>query len=491
MPISTILLLFYFYAFLGWCCEEVFVSVATRKLVNRGFLFGPILPIYGIGALLMLWMETWLPGPILLFFCSMILLSVLEYITSVLLEKLFHLKLWDYSKKKFQIHGRVCLRNSILFGLLSVAVCYVIQPWVMKGLSYIPMGTRRTLSAALVLVSGIDLVVTLVSLLSVREKLAHVAEALHAMHPVEAMERKAGESAEALSERWEGFKATQQQDWEQLLARLARRSGALERILKAYPGARARAEEAAEALRELLPAARKQHQPVILTHEVAQPRIQYNGKGTPLFGQSASFARYFFIFFVGCVLGYFGELIFCWLQMGHLESRNGLLYGPFSQVYGMGLVIMVAFLDAIPSNSGTIIFASCSLLGGAFEYLCSYFQEQLFGSVSWDYTGTFLSLGGRTNFTFMLMWGLAGLATFRYVMPSLTWLVESIPPKVGRVMTRLVAAVLAVDILLTCAAVFRYSERLHGVPASNQAEAWLDETYPNSWMKATFPNMKF
>ncbi|QTQ13076.1 putative ABC transporter permease [Treponema parvum] len=123
-------LLFILYSFLGWACEVFYVGIFfERKFVNRGFLHGPVCPIYGFGGLIVLhglenWKGTWLE----LFFASAFFCSVLEYVSSWLLETLFKTKWWDYSDKKFNLHGRVCLLNSVLFGLMGVLCAHFVQP---------------------------------------------------------------------------------------------------------------------------------------------------------------------------------------------------------------------------------------------------------------------------------------------------------------------------------------------------------------------------
>ena len=124
-------LTFIIYAFFGWCCECIYCSIPAKKLINRGFLTGPICPVYGFGAVIVFQALRPLGSNIFLtFFGGLLLTSTLEYITSFLLEKLFHLSWWDYSKRKFNLHGRVCLRNSLLFGILCVFAVHVIDPWV-------------------------------------------------------------------------------------------------------------------------------------------------------------------------------------------------------------------------------------------------------------------------------------------------------------------------------------------------------------------------
>ncbi len=126
---------FYFiiYAFLGYICEVVYVSLGTKKLTNRGYLYGPVCPIYGCGAVIILLclkpiydMHMWY----LVFILGILLTSSLEYLTSYVMELIFHMRWWDYSDYKFNINGRVCLKNSLMFGALVMLVFYVIQPGV-------------------------------------------------------------------------------------------------------------------------------------------------------------------------------------------------------------------------------------------------------------------------------------------------------------------------------------------------------------------------
>ena len=125
-----------FYSFAGWCGEMVYCSLGQRKLCEkRGFLNGLLCPIYGHGALVVLWaLHGGASNPVLTFILGGILTSIVEYITSFAMEKLFHMRWWDYSKKPFNIHGRVCLLNSTLFGLASVLLCHVIHPSVAQFL---------------------------------------------------------------------------------------------------------------------------------------------------------------------------------------------------------------------------------------------------------------------------------------------------------------------------------------------------------------------
>ena len=117
------------YSFLGWCCECVYCSIGQKKLVNRGFMTGPFCPIYGFGALGIIYFLTFLPDSVsIVFLGSMFIASLLEYITGATMEKIFHTRWWDYSEHRFNLNGHVCLLNAVLFGILGVALKFDLHP---------------------------------------------------------------------------------------------------------------------------------------------------------------------------------------------------------------------------------------------------------------------------------------------------------------------------------------------------------------------------
>ena len=122
-------LLFLIYSFLGWVMEVIFCYFSTKKLANRGFLIGPICPIYGVGSLLIITLlKNYAKDPLVLFILAIIICSILEYLTSYILEKIFKVRWWDYSHKKYNLNGRICLETMIPFGLLGLLVVYFIHP---------------------------------------------------------------------------------------------------------------------------------------------------------------------------------------------------------------------------------------------------------------------------------------------------------------------------------------------------------------------------
>ncbi|KNZ42833.1 putative ABC transporter permease [Acetobacterium bakii] len=129
--LSLLFTYFFLYAIIGWSCEVVYCSIPQKKFINRGFLNGPYCPIYGVGAIIIvMFLAPFIGFAPILFLMGVLITSTLEYVTSWGMEKLFHAKWWDYSAHKFNINGRICLLNSILFGVMSLVLMYGIHPFV-------------------------------------------------------------------------------------------------------------------------------------------------------------------------------------------------------------------------------------------------------------------------------------------------------------------------------------------------------------------------
>lgn len=159
--IGLLFLLFIIYSFFGWCMEMVVCYLSTKKWVNRGFLIGPVCPIYGCGCLLIiLLLNKYLDDPIVLFVMAMLLCSFLEYFTSYIMEKIFKARWWDYSHKKYNINGRICLDNIVAFGVLGLLMMYLINPFVLKFLGYVDIRVLNIVSIILGIVFIVDSIIS-------------------------------------------------------------------------------------------------------------------------------------------------------------------------------------------------------------------------------------------------------------------------------------------------------------------------------------------
>ena len=148
---------FFLYSTLGYMIEVFWCSILNKSFVNRGFLHGPYIPVYGIGALfILLFLHPVFSYPILCYLSAVVLTSLVEYCTGWLLESLFSLRLWDYRNKKLHIQGRVCLRNSLLYGLLACVLVYVVHPEARRMLAQIPERLRSIGASVMLLLVAVD-----------------------------------------------------------------------------------------------------------------------------------------------------------------------------------------------------------------------------------------------------------------------------------------------------------------------------------------------
>lgn len=177
--------LFLIYAFLGWCVEVCFVAVTTGQVVNRGFLNGPVCPIYGVGMVgVLLLLEPISDNLVLLFFLGMLLCTAVELVGGWILEKVFHTRWWDYTDQPFNLGGYVCLGFSLMWGLAVTFVVRLIHPLIFSLVSWIPHTLGLILTIVLYVLFVTDFILTLVTIVGMKRKLGElerVAEALHAV----------------------------------------------------------------------------------------------------------------------------------------------------------------------------------------------------------------------------------------------------------------------------------------------------------------------
>lgn len=173
----TYIFYFFIYSFFGWICESIYCSIGRRKLINRGFLNGPLCPIYGFGALfVILMLSQYSENLFLLFIYAMIGTSVLEYCTSIALESVLNTKLWDYSHKFCNLNGRICLKNSVLFGFMSLILMKFIHPTIKGVVELIPIEVIYCVTIFLLIFIIIELTSTINSFNKLCKKLESLGE---------------------------------------------------------------------------------------------------------------------------------------------------------------------------------------------------------------------------------------------------------------------------------------------------------------------------
>ncbi len=203
--VYEMLLLFLIYSFLGWCVEVCFVAVTSGKVVNRGFLNGPVCPIYGVGMLGVLLLLTPVSeNTFWLFFLGMLLCSLVELIGGWVLEKVFHTRWWDYTDQPFNLGGYICLGFSIMWGLAVAFVVRLVHPLIFSLVCWLPHVVGWILIGVLYGAFLADFIVTLTSIIGLRRKLTELEQVAKTLHTVgDTLSDHLGNSALAADAKWE------------------------------------------------------------------------------------------------------------------------------------------------------------------------------------------------------------------------------------------------------------------------------------------------
>lgn len=252
-------ILFLFYSFLGWAYETTLCSVRQHTFINRGFLNGPLCPVYGCGAMLVILTLSDISNNVVALFLSGVLLTTaLEYITSYFMEKLFHARWWDYSQRPFNINGRVCLLGAVVFGVMSVLVVRFVDPAIERLFAKIPPMWLWVVSGLGLVLFCTDLAVTVTHLLRLNARLAEIQKAMDAYK-----EELRGKIEQRLEEREEQIRETLFERFEQSryhsqrIRELIKGSFQDRRLLRAFP--QLHSEHSHEALEHVRRKLREEH----------------------------------------------------------------------------------------------------------------------------------------------------------------------------------------------------------------------------------------
>lgn len=414
--VTELFWLFLMYSFIGWVFEAAAGTLKNRHFTNRGFSTGPFCPVYGSAALLMIiTLSELMNNPLFLFIGCSIQATIVEWITGKTLERLNQHKWWDYSDKKWNFDGYICLQYTVLWGILG---------WI--GLQY---GNRIFLSLFSLIpsVAGTIAVWVIMGYIAV-DCFISLAAALH-------LNRHGSRTGHS---------------------RLSSLLLAVERRMSnVYPSLQEKTEE-----------------------------IFKDGH----FAEGCGFYKLFWLFLIGSLLGDLTETLFCRLTAGVWMSRSSLVFGPFSIVWGIAIMLATALLYKDREKPDRHIFLIGTFLGGAYEYICSVLSELVLGQVFWDYSNIPFNLGGRINLLYCFFWGIAAVIWIKWLYPVFAGWIEKIPKVAGYVATWILVIFMICNMLISAAALIRYSERAGGPAASSGWEHIIDVHFDDAKMKQIYPN---
>ena len=214
----------------------------------------------------------------------------------------------------------------------------------------------------------------------------------------------------------------------------------------------------------------------------------HKSKKKEIFAEGFCFYKVFLLYIIGCMIGVYYEEILTFCRTGEWLSRQGIIYGPFNPVYGLGFLAFILLLCRNLERKWWLTYIYSCLIGGAAEMVTSLISEYVFKVNAWDYSDKFLNIMGRTTIPFMLFWGIGGLIFVKVVFPALSKLIELLPKRIGDVIMPTFMIFVLISHVVSYSALFRYGTRSEGKPASNTIEVVLDKYYDDNLMKEYYEN---
>ncbi len=209
------------------------------------------------------------------------------------------------------------------------------------------------------------------------------------------------------------------------------------------------------------------------------------------FASGINLYKLLLVCFTGSFVGVLIELVWCVIRWGHIESRSGLVYGPFNLLYGAGAVVLTVTLYRFRNRGSWVSFLGGMIAGSALEYICSWGQETLLGSRSWDYSDMAFNLNGRICLLYAVFWGFLGVFWIKNIYPRMAALILKLPNRAGKIITWALTAFFVVNIVVTGLSLYRWSARVQGKTPANAVESFIDQRFPDQRMERIFANMVF
>lgn len=196
----------------------------------------------------------------------------------------------------------------------------------------------------------------------------------------------------------------------------------------------------------------------------------------------------FWLFIIGSFLGYIFEMLLTLFKKGYFESRNGLIYGPFIPVYGIGGIVYYLVLKNVKKDNIIEVFFVTMILGGITEYICSFVQEKAFGTISWDYSYLLFNINGRTSLRHCTYWGIAGVLYTMYIDPLIEKFQIYLDKKSVNIATSFILVFMIFDINISCLASVRQYARKSNIEPRNKVDLFLDAHYPDEVLDKIYAN---
>lgn len=420
-----------FYGFLGWGIEVIIAAVKDRRFSNRGFFDLPVCLQYGIMVdILIIVLPTFGENIFLQYLTTLIVVSVVDFLSGDLARRIWRRKLWHYEKDT--VFGGE-LKGSVLAmckAAVVILIVLLLHPFVFTVVSLIPALVQKVINGVILAILALDLLTV-----------------LYAVHKSKTQEEL------------EEAQRVQQNEQTAVQGRLGAKiyHAVWKRLNRAYPD----------------------------MEEKSDPE-----EGGYVFARGVCVDKLIWVFIICAFLGDLIETLFCRVTGGVWMSRSSVIYGAFSIVWGFGAVLLTVVLQRLAGKDDRHVFLAGAVLGGVYEYMCSVFTEVFFGTTFWDYSWMPFNIGGRTNLLYCIFWGLLSVVWVKICYPVISGWIEKLPALYAKVVTWAVIVLMVCDAGLSAAVMVRYVERKAGNPADTVIETFLDEHYSDALVEKVWPNMK-
>ena len=369
--------LFFFYSLIGWIVESSIVILFDKPIKGRGFLSSPFCYLYGLAAVVMtVALQNVKVFPVLLFLCCTAIGTLMQLLTAFLLKKAGIRQWWDYSGKRFNYKGMICLRYSLIFGLLG----FLAVMWVNDFVLTLFIGLNWLARAVIIVLILCTVAGDLIGNLFLRFGRERMPSFLYRFNrSLDTFTVKTGN----------GLK--------------------------------------------------------FLIGEKKEDRLQYRA--------------ILWIFLISSFLGCMVETVFCRFSMGYWMNRSSLVIGQMSMVWGLGILLATVLLRRFQEKPAWQIFLIGTVIGSVFEYVCSVATEMAFGLVFWDYLEFRFNVAGRINLGFGFLWGVAAVIWIKLLYKPISIFIRFLIDRTGRWLSAVALILLFVDIIISCMALSRYTER--------------------------------
>lgn len=418
-----LLWLFFLCSFCGWLLETTVAAIRQKKFVNRGLVNLPFCVLYGLVAVFVTVFCQELKG-IWLYIGSVVDIVVIVNLAGYCIEKIYHRKWWDFSKKLWNLGSYITIPLAACAGVFAVIMMKWGNALCIDFLHLMPGISQKILIWVLFVLLLVDVIATWIVLNGKKHRRQSWAK----------VDRKFARFTRRLSD---------------VIYRHIEK-----RIHKAYPNS---------------------------TDETEK-------KNQAVFAYGCSFYKLVWLFLIGAFGGDIVETIFCRITEGVWMSRSSVVWGPFSIVWGLAFVIATLILYRYQDKSDRFIFMTGVFLGGAYEYACSVFTEIVFGKVFWDYSDIPFNLGGRINLLYCFFWGIAAVIWMKMLYPNLSRWIEKIPVRIGKIASWILILFMCCNMAVSCLALTRNTQRANHVPAEHSWQKIMDERFDDNRIKRIYPN---